>query len=503
MELPYQTHGSAAEPPELSKSDASLLVGLIDELTTAARQGENPDVEALAIEHPRLADELRSLWAMIWVTESLARTEGPVRPIGEETVQHPSAHAEASADRFSSSQSPVDFGGYQLFEELGQGGMGVVFRARELDRGRIVALKRLLRGAGSKAQDVERFRVEAMAAAQLAHPHIVPVFQVGEHEGQPFFTMQYIEGTTLARRLADGPMPALDAARLLVPICRAIHSAHDRGILHRDLKPSNILIDAEGHSYVSDFGLAKRLDLHADASLTPSGAIVGTPGYMPPEQARASASPGPARTGMRRLQPGSDPLSHAYRPAAVSGRQPGRDLDAGPRARSRAAAGIEPAGELGPGDDHPAAACKNSLVSATPAPRPWPTTSRRSCVTSRSPPARPAFAPWPAGSWERPTTPAYSRTGASSGSTTVWPCWSSSGRRTSCIWPECTARWPYVLIFTVGLGALGRALLGHAPQGRSHQRSSSGSSRTSGARALSRSTSYSWWNGCSDYPCCR
>ena len=291
METPHRTGGSAAEPPPLTESDASLLVRLIDGLTTAARQGESPDVEALAGEHPRLADELRSLWAMIWVTESLAHAEKPGRSSGDQTVQFPST--DSSADRSSSSQGPVFFGDYQLFEELGQGGMGVVFRARELGRGRIVALKRLLRGAASRAQDVERFRVEAMAAAHLAHPHIVPVIQVGEYEGQPFFTMQYIEGTTLARRLADGPMPGLDAARLLVPVCRAIHSAHDRGILHRDLKPSNILIDAEGHSYVSDFGLAKRLDLPADASLTPSGAIVGTPGYMPPEQARASRRRGP------------------------------------------------------------------------------------------------------------------------------------------------------------------------------------------------------------------
>jgi serine/threonine-protein kinase len=275
----------------LTESDASLLIGLIDELTAAARQGENPNVQTLAAEYPALAEELHSLWATIWVTESLARAEGQVPLSGEETVQLPSA--DSSADRFSSSQGPVFFGVYQLLEELGQGGMGVVFRARELGRGRIVALKRLLHGAGSRALDVERFRVEAMAAAQLAHPHIVPVFQVGEHEGQPFFTMQYIEGTTLARQLADGPMPGLNAARLLVPVCRAIHSAHDRGILHRDLKPSNILIDREGHPYVSDFGLAKRLDLHADTSLTPSGVSVGTPGYMPPEQAWAARGRGP------------------------------------------------------------------------------------------------------------------------------------------------------------------------------------------------------------------
>jgi serine/threonine-protein kinase len=161
--------------------------------------------------------------------------------------------------------------------------MGVVFRARDVDRGRIVALKRLLRGPDSTVQDLERFRVEALAAARLAHPHIVPVFQVGECDGQPFFTMQYIEGTTLATKLADGPLPANSAAQQLVPLCQAIHYAHDCGVLHRDLKPSNILIDRDGHPYVSDFGLAKRIDI--DPTLTPSGALVGTPSYMPPEQA--------------------------------------------------------------------------------------------------------------------------------------------------------------------------------------------------------------------------
>ncbi len=291
METPDRAGGSAAEPLPLTESDASLLVHLIDELTAAARRGENADVEAIASEYPRLADELRSLWATIRVTESLARAGPARRPVSEQALHAPAA--DASSDRLASSESPRFFGDYQVFEELGQGGMGVVYRARELGRGRIVALKRLLRGVGSKAQEVERFRVEAMAAEQLAHPHIVPVLQVGEHEGQPFFTMQYIKGTTLARKLADGPLPGLDAARLLVPICRAIHYAHDHGILHRDLKPSNILIDTEGHGYVSDFGLAKRLDLHAEDSLTPSGAIVGTPGYMPPEQARALRSRGP------------------------------------------------------------------------------------------------------------------------------------------------------------------------------------------------------------------
>ena len=175
------------------------------------------------------------------------------------------------------------FGEYELIEELGRGGMGVVSRARETARGRVVALKRLLRGPQSTPQDLERFRVESLAAARLSHPHIVSVFQVGECDAQPYFTMQYIEGTTLAQKLVDGPLSAHDAARLLEPVCRAIHYAHDCGVLHRDLKPSNILIDREGNPYVSDFGLAKRIDI--DPTLTPSGAFLGTPSYMPPEQA--------------------------------------------------------------------------------------------------------------------------------------------------------------------------------------------------------------------------
>jgi serine/threonine-protein kinase len=282
------------------------------------QRGENPDVQELARRHPALADELRSLWATVSVAEALARDERVEPSFGdrgwvdtpepataewpestEDRADRPRVEPGPRADRSVSrpAERPACFGEYQLLEELGQGGMGVVSRARELERGRIVALKRLLRGAGSSAHDVERFRAEAMAASHLAHPHIVPVFQVGESEDQPFFTMQYIEGTTLARRLAEGPMPGLEAARLLVPVCRAIQYAHDRGVLHRDLKPSNILLDREGHPYVSDFGLAKRFDAHDDPSLTPSGALVGTPSYMPPEQARGSLRRAPLGPG--------------------------------------------------------------------------------------------------------------------------------------------------------------------------------------------------------------
>ena len=147
--------------------------------------------------------------------------------------------------------------------------MGVVFRAREIARGRIVALKRLLQGPASTPQDSSGFRSRRWRQLELAHPHIVPVFQVGECDGHPYFTMQYVEGTTLAQQAGRRPDAEHEAARLLVPVCRAIHYAHDRGVLHRDLKPSNILIDRQGNPYVSDFGLAKRIDV--DPTLTPPG----------------------------------------------------------------------------------------------------------------------------------------------------------------------------------------------------------------------------------------
>jgi serine/threonine-protein kinase len=296
-----------AEAPPLAGSVDSVLIQLVDELTAALRSGKCPDLEALIGRHPDLASEIRSLWTTIWVTEELARRDEGEGPEQRAAVHGPALarddqtrllHTAVDGPEVSAGSSerfdlPTEFGDYQLLEELGQGGMGIVFRARTRLGGRIVALKRLLRGAGSSVQDVERFRVESLAAGHLAHPHIVPVFQVGELDGQPFFTMQYVEGTTLARRLSDGPMPGLEAARLLIPVCRAIHYAHDRGVLHRDLKPSNVLIDSQGHPFVSDFGLAKRLDVQTDRSLTPSGALVGTPGYMAPEQAAGSLRRGP------------------------------------------------------------------------------------------------------------------------------------------------------------------------------------------------------------------
>jgi serine/threonine-protein kinase len=205
---------------------------------------------------------------------------------------------------------PQRVGDFELLEEIGRGGMGVVYRATQISLNRTVALKMILPGRLASATDVSRFRAEAEAAAKLKHPHIVSVHEVGELDGQPFFSMSLVEGTTLAKRLQDGPLPSREAAELLIPICRAVAAAHRHGILHRDLKPSNILIDHEGRPYVTDFGLAKRLhdasfnrkpqacvpesahacgsrlnDIEEITHLTASGAVLGTPSYMAPEQA--------------------------------------------------------------------------------------------------------------------------------------------------------------------------------------------------------------------------
>jgi serine/threonine-protein kinase len=164
--------------------------------------------------------------------------------------------------------------------------MGVVYKARQRSLDRIVAVKMILAGDLASGPDRARFWAEPEAAARLEHPHIVPVYERGEHEGRVYFTMKYVEGTTLARQIAAGPLPAAVAARYLVSICRAVHHAHQAGIYHRDLKPSNVLIDNEGRPYVTDFGLAKRVE--GGSSLTGTGAIIGTPSYMPPEQAAGS-----------------------------------------------------------------------------------------------------------------------------------------------------------------------------------------------------------------------
>ena len=283
---------SRAIDAPLSPEQEERLAALLDELSEQEGPTAQTRLEALVATHPDLAGQLRELFAAMLVTDAVAQ---------ESTILEPASGRRAAGDerivvrddnlsphRFVPGVTPLPaaLGDYELVEEIGRGGMGVVYRAVQKSLGRTVALKMLLRRDLASRADLARFRSEAEAAAQLDHPGIVSIFEVGECDDHPFYSMRFIEGTTLAKQLASGPLPPRDGAALLARVADAVQAAHDRGVLHRDLKPSNILIDATGRPHVTDFGLAKRIE--ADQSVTHTGAILGTPCYMSPEQAAGS-----------------------------------------------------------------------------------------------------------------------------------------------------------------------------------------------------------------------
>jgi tetratricopeptide (TPR) repeat protein len=174
--------------------------------------------------------------------------------------------------------------GYEVLGVLGRGGMGVVYKARQARLKRLVALKMVTAGAHASSGDLARFQAEAEAVAALQHPNIVQIYEVGEHAGVPYFSLEYVDGGSLAGRLRDRPLPPREAAGLVRTLARAIQYAHERGVIHRDLKPANVLLTADGTPKVADFGLAKRVG-DGDSSQTQAGTILGTPSYMAPEQA--------------------------------------------------------------------------------------------------------------------------------------------------------------------------------------------------------------------------
>jgi serine/threonine-protein kinase len=176
---------------------------------------------------------------------------------------------------------PERIGDYEILGELGRGGMGVVYQARQTKLDRLVALKMILAVKLPGAE--ERFRAEARAVAALQHPNIVQVYEIGEHQGQPFLALEFVDGGSLAHKLGGTPLPSHDAARLVADLARAMSYAHGRQIVHRDLKPSNVLLARDGTPKIADFGLARHLE--GDGDRTQTGAIVGTPSYMAPEQA--------------------------------------------------------------------------------------------------------------------------------------------------------------------------------------------------------------------------
>lgn len=282
---------------ESRERDERLAV-IFDQLMELSREGDRMTLLESAIRsNPDLEQELRELWATAMIATDVAlfeQSDALIRLSQSEHGFSPSAGAGPAKDSIYGTAIGSQIGDYELRQELGRGGMGVVYRAWQKTLQRTVALKMIPNAAFASPQDLARLRAEALAAARLSHPNIVPVYEVGEFGGQPWFSMQFVEGMTLSQRLADGPMQAQEAVHLLLPVVEAIGAAHRAGVLHRDLKPSNILIRNDGVPFVTDFGLAKRVPTaeenllsggQRDVSLTQSGAILGTPAWMSPEQA--------------------------------------------------------------------------------------------------------------------------------------------------------------------------------------------------------------------------
>lgn len=204
-------------------------------------------------------------------------------PSGDEDATLPPSGDSPGGSPDSSQHVLHSWVDYEIIDEIARGGMGIVYKAWQRRTNRVVALKMIQSGQLANEEEIGRFHAEAEAAAHLDHPNIVPVYDVGEHEGHHYFSMGYVEGENLRRRVLDGPLANREAARILRIVAEAMAYAHHKGIIHRDLKPENVLIDQAGQPKITDFGLAKRI--HGDSNLTATGQVLGTPSYMSPEQA--------------------------------------------------------------------------------------------------------------------------------------------------------------------------------------------------------------------------
>jgi serine/threonine protein kinase len=259
-----------AQVPPLRHDVDAILDLIYQEYIIRRERAENPDPAEFCTRFPDVAEPLMLQFGVHAAIEPTTERRGHSVPASNAMPE------------------PLEeIGGYEIMRVLGRGGMGVVYQARDLELGRIVAIKTIAQGRYATPDQRERFRAEALAIARLRHPGIISIHAIAEYESQPYLSLEFAAGGNLAQKLVEKPVAAREAAELLETLGRAVHAAHLAGIVHRDLKPSNVLLTAEGKPKISDFGLAKLLD--ADSERTVSGQIMGSPSYMAPEQAEGRA----------------------------------------------------------------------------------------------------------------------------------------------------------------------------------------------------------------------
>ncbi len=266
VSLQHQGRWSECEAMHRRHPELGELLGCLSQIDSLAPPADNPSDLSLPADRPGTSGSIE---------------DTPTLPSSERAIGN-GAHAEEL------SAAGEVFGKYHLLEEIGRGGMGVVFRARQTDLDRTVALKMILVNNLASPEDIRRFYAEAKAAGSIRHANIVGIHEVGQQHGQHYFAMDYVEGQSLAEVISECVLPAEVAAECLVAVARAVHHLHQHQIVHRDLKPSNILIDDDGVPYVTDFGLAKVVAGGSEETRT--GTILGTPSYMAPEQAAGHTS---------------------------------------------------------------------------------------------------------------------------------------------------------------------------------------------------------------------
>jgi hypothetical protein len=283
--------------PALASQPDYALELILTEFVTRQELGQRPDPAAWYARFPQWRDQLRELFGAWQWSGSHSIAAGSFSVLIQQLLRAGKASADSRSHdpaTVAETSPPIGsthpgrgpgttFAHYELLEELGHGGMGVVYKARDTVLGRLVALKMIRAGVLAGSEEVQRFYREAKAAAQLHHPHLVPLYEIGQHQDQHYFTMGFAPGGSLAQQRERFTADPRAAAALVEKVARAVHHAHQKGILHRDLKPANVLLDEHGEPLVADFGLAKFVD--ADVELTQTGAVIGTPAYMAPEQA--------------------------------------------------------------------------------------------------------------------------------------------------------------------------------------------------------------------------